>query len=95
MQMNLPVYQLSCPEGSLTMHRQPDVFRHYFEPEGAFVWNLRALIRFPVPISSFVFLPSPLAMSVSVVIFLLTDHSSENSQIFSLGRSWAFLCGSC
>ena len=44
----------------------------------------------PVPISSFVFLPSPLAMFVSVVIFLLMDHSSENSQIFSLGRSWVF-----
>jgi len=48
------------------------------------VWNLRAVIWFPCPISSCFFLPSALALCL--VIFLLMVHSPdffpENSQIF-------------
>ena len=52
------------------------------------VWNLRAVVWFPFPVSSLVFLPRPLAPSVLPFFckwsFLLTFFSPENSRYFSL-----------
>ena len=65
-----------CPKGRLGMSGVP-------HPP---VWNLRAVIWFHFPISSLLFLPSPLALSChfSAEVHSL-DFFPENSQTISIG----------